>query len=83
MKRIRVAAALVALLTVAGCDERYGREVPYQPTAGDARHVSTFHDDSRGVTCWLYGGTNGGISCLPDWMLEHSARMMFDAEVPE
>ena len=58
-----MAAALVALLAVAGCS------VETQPGAGDARHVNTFQDEKRGVTCWLYGSTNGGIACIPDWML--------------
>lgn len=30
------------------------------------------HDDRRSVTCWVYSSSHyneGGISCLPDWML--------------
>ncbi|HGY9625397.1 TPA: hypothetical protein ACOJM5_001758 [Pseudomonas putida] len=33
-------------------------------------HVEVMHDDHRQVTCWKYGASNGGISCLPDWMLK-------------
>ena len=71
---IRAAALAAALLALAGC------KVETQPTAGDARHVTTFHDDARGVTCWLYGSTNGGIACLPDWMLERGAPMVLQPE---
>ncbi|MNP77029.1 hypothetical protein D3C76_1743760 [compost metagenome] len=35
-----------------------------------AQNVEVMHDDQRQATCWMYGGTNGGISCLPDWMLD-------------
>lgn len=44
-----------------------------QATAGDLpRGVRVFHDETRAVTCWLYtnGGTEGGISCLPDSLLQ-------------
>lgn len=58
-----MAAVLVALLAVVGC------KVKTQPSTGDGRHVATFQDEARGVTCWLYGSTNGGISCLPNWMI--------------
>lgn len=71
---IRAAALAAVLLALAGC------KVETQPSAGDGRHVQTFQDEKRGVTCWLYGSTNGGISCLPDWMLERGAPMIFSAE---
>lgn len=74
---IRAAALAAALIAMAGCEIN---TVPGQPGAGDARHVNTFHDDARGVTCWLYGSTNGGIACLPDWMLERGAPMALQPE---
>ncbi len=34
------------------------------PKDGD---INIWHDDSRGVTCWVYkDGYAGGISCLTD-----------------
>lgn len=33
--------------------------------------VSVFHDDQRGVTCWLYQGpSQAGLSCIPDSQLQ-------------
>ncbi|WP_275629819.1 hypothetical protein [Pseudomonas sp. 273] len=57
---------LIVLLSVlVGCTyEKEPREV-----ANGAAHIRVWHDDKRGVTCWLYGGTSGGISCLPDGAL--------------
>lgn len=70
MKEIKVFAAFLAVLAMSGCEQ--SAQI-YQPKPGDGRHVSVFHDDGKGVTCWLYGGTNGGISCIPDWMLDRGA----------
>ena len=29
--------------------------------------VTVFHDEKRGVVCWLYNGyTEAGLSCLPE-----------------
>lgn len=55
------------MLTLSGC-EPYA---PAQPNikAYGATHIEVWHDDQRDVTCWLYGDTNGGISCLPDAVL--------------
>lgn len=58
---------LIALLaSLAGCWEY--KESP-QIKAYGATHIQVWHDDERGVTCWLYGSTSGGISCLPDGVL--------------
>lgn len=70
MKRLTIAVALAAAVgALAGCEQK----TPEQAAADKARYPATFveviHDDTRNVTCWEYGGTNGGISCLPDWML--------------
>lgn len=63
MKNLVLIALLAAL---AGCieHEESPREKPY-----GAIHIQVWHDDERGVTCWLYGPSNGGISCLPDGVL--------------
>lgn len=65
MKTLILIALLAALV---GC-ERRGPDAPMQKSYG-ATGIQTWHDDQRGVTCWLYGGTNGGISCLPDGVLQ-------------
>ncbi|MDR7024380.1 hypothetical protein [Pseudomonas peli] len=65
MKCLILIALLAALL---GCDRRVP-DAPRQKSHG-ASHIETWHDDQRGVTCWIYGGTNGGISCLPDGVLQ-------------
>lgn len=58
---------MIAMLTaLAGCDEY--DESPKEKAYG-ATHIQVWHDDDRGVTCWLYGSSNGGISCLPDGVL--------------
>lgn len=59
---------LVALCALVGCEQPDSTSTP-QPKRYGAMHIQVWHDDSRGVTCWLYGGTNGGISCLPDGVL--------------
>lgn len=36
-----------------------------QPDIGDSwRHITVFHDDQRGVTCWALNGT--ALDCMPD-----------------
>lgn len=64
MKRLIMIALLTAL---AGCD------LPVQEAPTDKRlgaNIRVWHDDQRGVTCWIWGTTNGGISCLPDGVLQ-------------
>ncbi len=35
------------------------------------RGVNRVHDEERGVTCYVfYGGSTGGISCMPDSQLQ-------------
>ncbi|WP_458736987.1 hypothetical protein [Pseudomonas chlororaphis] len=38
--------------------------------------VSVFHDDARGVTCWLYRGSGNwsGLSCIPDSQLSADSK---------
>ena len=79
---IRAAALAAALLALAGCEPATPEQVAARKLTNPAPGVEAIHDEARGVTCWRIGGDRG-ISCLPDWMLDHSARMMFDAEVPE
>ena len=54
-----VLLALVALLLLAGCVD-----VEHQVGVSG---VSVWHDDARGVTCWIYVGY--GIECLSDSQL--------------
>lgn len=79
---IRVAALAAALLALAGC------ELPEQPVLGMPSHAShvvaenttlfVTHDRVNGVTCWSKGGST--LSCLPDWMLDRQAAMIFGAD---
>lgn len=55
---------LVALFVLTGCEPVAPSES--QQKRYGATHIKVWHDDQRAVTCWLYGGTKGGISCLPD-----------------
>lgn len=55
MKRL-VGLLLLAGLVV-GCGAPQGQE-----ESGGLGRPSVWHDETRGVTCWLYNG----ISCLPD-----------------
>lgn len=67
MKALTIAITL--MLTLSGCEPI--DRAPSQPASKlyGATHIEVWHDDQRAVTCWLYGGTNGGISCLPDAVL--------------
>lgn len=68
-----IAAGLVVgsilVLGLTACDSQAGtRTSPPRPFDG----ATVQHDDQRAVTCWVYSNPNareGGISCLPDWML--------------
>lgn len=61
---------IIGLLAIlAGCDPYQMPEAPLEKRYG-ASHIQVWHDDQRGVTCWLYGASNGGISCLPDGVLK-------------
>lgn len=72
-----MAAVLVALLAVAGCDQPARAETPSSSIRivehGDLYFpdgVAVIHDDKRAVTCWVSKGyQHGGVSCLPDWMI--------------
>lgn len=70
---IRAAALAVALLALAGCDPETPSAKAERLAKYPATHVEVFRDEARGVTCWQLGGSNGGISCLPDWMLASQA----------
>lgn len=60
---IRLTLCLLLLSTAASA-----AELPYG--------VSVFHDDVRGVTCWLYRGSGNwsGISCIPDSQLSADSK---------
>lgn len=80
---MRAAALAAALLALTGC------KLPEEPVLGMPSHAShvvaenttlfVTHDRVNGVTCWSKGGST--LSCLPDWMLDNQAAMMFDREV--
>ena len=61
---------LVALLSLAlSCGVRENPD----PNRGETenRYIGIWHDNQRGVTCWVYTrGYGGGISCLPDAQLK-------------
>lgn len=56
---------LLMLTTLAGCEPM----TPERSAQIRAQYVEVMHDDQRQVTCWKYVA-RGGISCLPDWMLD-------------
>ncbi|MBG8559721.1 hypothetical protein I4436_08840 [Pseudomonas qingdaonensis] len=68
----RLALCLLLLATLAGCEPMTPEQLAQRRAARPDTHVEVMHDDYRQVTCWKYGGSNGGISCLPDWMLHRS-----------
>lgn len=75
-------AALAALLALAGCgpepgDIPTGENNSLVVNSRDVLYVT--RDRVNGVTCWSKGATT--LSCLPDWMLDNQAAMMFDREV--
>lgn len=79
VKRIRMAAALVALLAVAGCKPEQvpmGKNNALVVNTGGTLFVTC--DRVNGVTCWSSDGST--LSCLPDWMLDNQAVMIFDRE---
>lgn len=66
--KLLIAVALMLAVTACDVDVRVPN-TPERKSYG-ATHIQVWHDDQRGVTCWLYGSTNGGISCLPDGVLQ-------------
>ncbi len=66
----RLALCLLLLATLAGCEPMTPEEAARHQANRPDTHVEVMHDDHRQVTCWKYGASNGGISCLPDWMLK-------------
>lgn len=58
---------VVALCAVAGLDTASAAA----DSQGLPYGVQVFHDDERGVTCWVYRELQaGGLSCIPDHMLQ-------------
>lgn len=56
MKRV---VYVVAAFLLTGCGDGY--------VGGLSRRVDVWHDDARGVTCWIVsGGDEASITCLPD-----------------
>ena len=62
---------LVALLFLAlSCGVSKGPNPVNSSQLGN-RNIGIWHDNQRGVTCWVYAsGYGGGISCLPDAQLK-------------
>lgn len=52
---------MLALLLI-GCGDGY--------VSGLSRRIDVWHDDARGVTCWVVSSGDGtSITCLPDTAL--------------
>ena len=55
---------ILGLLFLSGCEKS---EPVVEPKPALARHIFFYHDDKRGVSCWVYDWAEaGGLSCLPD-----------------
>lgn len=63
-------ALCLLLATLAGCEPVTPEQIAQRRANNPDTHVEVMHDDHRSVTCWKYGASSGGISCLPDWMLQ-------------
>ena len=69
MKLVLLVILLSLALSCAGGGVHQGPN-PIQGGTG-SRHIGIWHDNQRGVTCWIYAaGYGGGISCLPDAQLK-------------
>lgn len=71
----------LALFALSGCecgsgceaesDKQLGRVEERIIAGPQSQGIFRFHDARYNVTCWLYKGYRaGGISCLPDAMIE-------------
>lgn len=77
--KLITALGFVALL-LSGCEGCPNGSIddcrPAQEAELRARHpfsqTTVYHDDQRKVTCWRVQYQPGGMSCLPDWMLNDS-----------
>ena len=71
---IRMAALAALTLALTGCGDRQAEQRQLRIEQQQLRieqSVTTWRDEARGVTCWLYMPVHGGgISCLPDHPLQ-------------
>lgn len=71
MKRLAILLA-VMMLVLAACSKGGEVDTATISQEGLADGVSVFHDEERSVTCWIFRGAieKGGLSCIPDHLLE-------------
>lgn len=81
MRHIKITAAFLAVLAMSGCEQSAQAETPDAQILrveieriGFGYGVTVIHDEKRDVTCWVFDANrSGGISCIPDWMLDRGA----------
>jgi hypothetical protein len=67
MKRLIVILAMFAMFISACAPEM---DAPPPKYTAQQMHITIWHDDTNGVTCWIWSGSQkGGIACLPDSQL--------------
>ena len=67
---VALAAIALGVLALAGCNNEAKK-------AGEVGlgQISVWRDADKDVTCWIFDGyQKGGLSCLPDWMLERAGQ---------
>lgn len=75
-------AALTAMVLVAGCEQTVVSSNQHASVISASNaSLTVFRDRVNGVTCWSKGEASNTLSCLPDWMLDNQAAMIFDREV--
>ncbi|KKL66803.1 hypothetical protein LCGC14_2141280 [marine sediment metagenome] len=66
MKKLLLAGLILMVLVTTACtDPPPGKQV----TPANTKPINVWHDDERGVTCWIYNNISG-FSCLPDKAFE-------------
>lgn len=82
MKEIKSFAAFLAVLAMSGCGQSAQAEqkdaqiaeLEYKYLKHTNGSINVLRDENRGVTCWVFDAyQRGGISCIPDWMLDRGA----------
>lgn len=71
---VAMLAVVVLLLMACGGTSTAGSGSVFSSRVSDVveleRSIVRFHDDDKGVTCWIHG--YDGIACIPDRWLEES-----------
>lgn len=71
MRKIILIIVIVLLMGGCGPTSYKEREDSVALTSLTNVNIYTWHDDKLDVTCWYFtGDREGGMSCIPDWMLE-------------